>query len=69
MFLVGPTKQIPAPLGAAQISMSNTTMANTYTRIYIQVVFAVKGRANLITPAHKEELRKYIARHHPQHET
>jgi REP element-mobilizing transposase RayT len=36
-------------------------VANTYTQIYIQVVFAVKGRAGLITPSHKEELQKYIA--------
>ena len=31
-------------------------MANTYTQIYIQVVFAVEGRQNLICPEHKEEL-------------
>ena len=35
-------------------------MANTYTQIYIQVVFAVEGRQNLITPERKEELQKYI---------
>jgi REP element-mobilizing transposase RayT len=35
-------------------------MANTYTQIYIQVVFAVEGRQNLIGPEHKEELQKYI---------
>ena len=35
-------------------------MANTYTQIYIQVVFAVSGRANLLLPEHKEELNKYI---------
>ena len=35
-------------------------MANTYTQIYIQVVFAVSGRANLLLPKHKEELNKYI---------
>ena len=32
-------------------------MANTYTQIYIQVVFAVEGRQNLIRPEHKEELQ------------
>lgn len=36
-------------------------MANTYTQIYIQIVFAVEGRQNLIRPEHKEELQKYIA--------
>jgi hypothetical protein len=35
-------------------------MANTYTQIYIQVVFAVQGRQNLIRKEHKEELHKYI---------
>ena len=35
-------------------------MANTYTQIYIQIVFAVKGRQNLIPKKQKEELHKYI---------
>ena len=35
-------------------------MANTYTQIYVHVVFAVEGRQNLITPEHNEELQKYI---------
>jgi len=35
-------------------------MANTYTQIYIQVVFAVKGRQSLILPKHNDELQKYI---------
>ncbi|MBL7995676.1 IS200/IS605 family transposase [bacterium] len=35
-------------------------MANTYTQIYIQIVFAVKGRQNLIPDIHKDELFKYI---------
>jgi len=35
-------------------------MANTYTQIYIQVVFAVQGRQNIISPDRKEELHKYI---------
>jgi putative transposase len=35
-------------------------MANTYTQIYIHVVFAVEGRQNLITPEHNTELQKYI---------
>jgi len=35
-------------------------MANTYTQIYIQIVFAVKGRQNLIKKNHKDELYKYI---------
>ena len=35
--------------------------AGTYSQIYIQVVFAVKGREQLIGEAWKDELRKYIA--------
>lgn len=35
-------------------------MPNTYTQIYIQVVFAVNGRQSLITPSFKEDLFKYI---------
>ena len=35
-------------------------MANTYSQIYIQIVFAVKGRQNLIATEHREELHKYI---------
>ena len=35
-------------------------MANTYTQIYIHVVFAVEGRQNLIKPEHNNELQKYI---------
>jgi putative transposase len=35
-------------------------MANTYTQIYIHVVFAVEGRQNLIKPAHNDELQKFI---------
>ena len=35
-------------------------MANTYTQIYIQIVFAVQGRQNLIASQHREQLHKYI---------
>lgn len=35
-------------------------MPNTYTQIYIQIVFAVKGRENLIPKNNREELHKYI---------
>ena len=35
-------------------------MANTYTQIYVHVVFAVEGRQNLIPPEHSDELQKYI---------
>lgn len=36
-------------------------MAGTYSQLYIQVVFAVKGRENLIATAWKDELHKYIS--------
>lgn len=36
-------------------------MAGTFSQIYIQFVFAVKGRQNLIRPGFQEELYKYIA--------
>ena len=35
-------------------------MANTYSQIYIQIVFAVKGRTNLIKEENREELHKFI---------
>ena len=35
-------------------------MANTYTQIYLHVVFAVEGRQNLIAPERNDELQKYI---------
>jgi len=36
-------------------------MSGTYTQIYIQIVFAVKGRENLLSNKWKEELYKYIS--------
>ena len=36
-------------------------MANTYTQIYVQVVFAVQERAGLIANEWREDLFKYIA--------
>ena len=35
-------------------------MANTYSQLYIQIVFAVKGRQNLISENKKDEIYKYI---------
>jgi len=35
-------------------------VANTFSQIYLQFVFAVKHRESLIPRAHKEELQKYI---------
>lgn len=38
-------------------------MANTYTQVYIHVVFAVEGRQNLIPPEHNDEFKDQH-RHH-----
>lgn len=35
-------------------------MANTFTQIYIQIVFSVRKRQSLIPKSKKEELHKYI---------
>ena len=35
-------------------------MANTYSQIYIQIVFAVKGRECFIKESFREELQKYM---------
>jgi len=34
-------------------------MANTYTKIYLQLVFTPSGRENIIPVKHKEELQRY----------
>jgi len=36
-------------------------MAGTFTQIYIQVIFSVQGRENLIRKDWKDELHKYIS--------
>jgi len=35
-------------------------MANTYTQLLVQIVFAVKGRHSVITETHREQVEKYI---------
>ena len=35
-------------------------MPNTYSQVYIQIVFAIRNRQNLIAKQHREELQKYI---------
>ena len=36
-------------------------MTDTYTQLYIHIIFAVKGRQSLIPKQHKVELHRYIA--------
>lgn len=35
-------------------------MANTYTRLYVHIVFAVRRRARLIPESHKVDIHKYL---------
>ncbi len=35
-------------------------MANTYTQLYVQYVFSVRGRENLITENFRDELEKIM---------
>jgi putative transposase len=42
------------------IGKKQNHMANTFSQIYIQIVFSVKGRQNLIQKKWQEELYKYI---------
>jgi putative transposase len=37
-----------------------SNMPNTYSQIYIQIIFAVKGRQNFLREINREELHKYI---------
>src|SRR5436190_10274075 len=37
------------------------SMPNTYSQLYIQIVFAVKGRQNFITENIREETQKYMS--------
>ena len=41
--------------------INKTTMANTYTQIYMHVIFAVKGRESMIRPEWQDELYRYMA--------
>jgi REP element-mobilizing transposase RayT len=51
---------IQAPSGAACCKKIGAAMANTYSQIYIQIVFTVKNRAVIIPQNRKQELYKYI---------
>jgi putative transposase len=46
--------------GSGGASLSDKHMPNTFSQIYLQFVFAVKGRQSLILKENKEELHKYI---------
>lgn len=40
--------------------LNQPPMANTFSQIYLQFAFAVKGRQSLISKENKEEIHKYI---------
>ena len=48
------------PIGIILIGFKSTTMANTYTKCYFQLVFAVKYREAQIKNEWKDEMGKYI---------
>ena len=37
-------------------------MTDTYTQLYIHIIFAVKGKESLIPKQHKEAVHQYITR-------
>src|SRR5229473_3565595 len=47
-------------LAQIYVQIRRTLMANTFSQIYIQTVFAVSNRLSLIKPEFKEDLHKYI---------
>jgi putative transposase len=65
IFVEQDLKKNLSPVGAAYRNANLeiqglTEMANTYTQIYVHIVFAVEGRQNLIRPERNDELQKYI---------
>ncbi len=59
LFIEIVTLEIRAPEEPPEIINSNA-MADTFSQIYLQFVFAVKGRQCLIAKENKEELQKYM---------
>src|SRR5690606_31164715 len=45
----------PSPEGR-----NNKRMANTYTQILVQIIFAVKDRQSFVSEKHREQVEKYI---------
>jgi putative transposase len=66
-FFVGLVLRVAFPLVGHFVSsvysishINPLFMANTFSQIYLQFVFAVQNRSNLISSRNKEELHKYI---------
>jgi putative transposase len=53
-------QEINNPYRAVRYGIEEKAMANTYSQIHIQVVFAVQNRVSLIGNDWKDELYKYI---------
>lgn len=49
------------PEGMTYSQPTEVTMAGTYSQIYIQIVFAVQGRQNLLQKEWRQEVFKYMA--------
>ncbi len=56
IFVVNEPKKIPKLRQERHLLF----VANTYTQIYLHIVFAVEGRQSLIPSEHNQELQKYI---------
>ena len=56
---LGQWKQATTP--CRRYGINTTTMANTYTQIYMHVIFAVKGRESMIRPEWQDDLYRYMA--------
>ena len=41
-------------------NLNQYKMANTYSQLYIQLIFSVRGKKNLISDSFREELQKYM---------
>ena len=54
------TPTAPAERYIFSSSIETIPMANTYTQLYIHLVFAVRARQPLIPKQHKSELHRYI---------
>lgn len=50
----------PGKLPVPQVVVKTVCMAGTFTQLYVQAVFAVKGRENLLFRPWREEVFKYI---------
>lgn len=54
------TKDYDWSIGSPYIGLKTTQMANTYSQLYIHLVFAVQGRQHLIGEAVRERLQQYL---------